>query len=165
MTKPATRLKLLVTGVVIMAVAVASWVAVISWGECARSYTFFVLRCIYSVGFAAVYAAFLHYLQELGQLFPSRRWRVIRYTRQPSDLILLTILGTFTGTVLIVEILLKWYPDGLCSIRWVLIYTIGIVLWLGIAALAQYCARRYRTRRRRTLPNDPASGSDENKKT
>ncbi len=165
--KDATRLKLLIAGLALMTIAVASWVAVISWGEgkCDRGKIFFILRCIYSAGFAAFYGALLHYSQEQGQRLPFRRWKVIRYTPQPWDIILLTILGTFIGTVFLVEGLLKWYPDGLCSIRCVLIYTIGIVLLLGIAPLAHYCARQYRKRRNRTLSNDPGSGLDENKKT
>ena len=152
--KGATRLKLLVAGVLLTVVATVLWVAFISvgWDTSDRSTVFLVLRCMYSLGYAGLAGAQHYYLRERKQRHPSR----------PLTVIAVVIAMTYVCTVYLVARFLEWYPDGLSSIRFVLIYTMVLIL-LGIADPVHYYAARYYRRRKGTLPGDRACCSGENK--
>ena len=137
--KAATRLKLLIAGVAIMVVAVVMWVSVISWEWLTfdRNTVFLLTRCMYSVGYAVVFVAACHYWQELKPHPPFRPWRMI----------LGGIGATYIFTVAGVNVLLEWYPDAPCSIRWLLIYTILLILMLIETPVRHHAVRYYRNRK------------------
>jgi hypothetical protein len=144
--KDATRLKLLVAGIVLMVFAVASWVTLISWGweNSDRSHIVLAVRCMYSLSFTLLVVAIYYYQQERKQ-FASRRLRIV---------ILKAIAMTCVFTVYGVHVVLvDFFPDGLSSIWGVLVYTMAVLILFQVWVPLQYYAGRYRSRRNEATSN------------